>query len=157
MIDEKKLLEFIKANSYPVRQFDNSIEKGMTLSGIEQAINELSEDNSLADYARNVIKVNIPCIINGKETTITEVFNHPCSGLRCMANGEEYSLSAVCDKTGKPVIRYTIDDKWYFEEWFLCIKKEATTGKKEYCFTEVGQEYWFTTTDFKRHYTALEG
>lgn len=40
MIDEKKLFELIREYSYPITQFNNSIEIGMTLSGIKQVIDE---------------------------------------------------------------------------------------------------------------------
>lgn len=40
MIDEKKLFEVIKEHSYPITQFDNSVDIGMTLAGIKQAIDE---------------------------------------------------------------------------------------------------------------------
>ncbi len=40
MIDEKKLLKVIKQNSYPISHGINNQEMGMTLYGIEQAIDE---------------------------------------------------------------------------------------------------------------------
>lgn len=40
MIDEKKLFEVIKEYSYPITQFDNSVDIGMTLAGIKQAIDD---------------------------------------------------------------------------------------------------------------------
>lgn len=40
MIDKKKLFEVIKEHSYPITQFDNSVDIGMTLAGIKQAIDE---------------------------------------------------------------------------------------------------------------------
>ena len=40
-ISRKEALIILSQNSYPVRYDTNSIERGMTLIGIEQAINEL--------------------------------------------------------------------------------------------------------------------
>lgn len=37
------MIEFIKDHSYPVRYDTNSIEQGMTITGIEQAIKEYCE------------------------------------------------------------------------------------------------------------------
>lgn len=40
MIDEKKLIDIIEKNCYPVQYDRNSVEHGMTLTGIMQAIEE---------------------------------------------------------------------------------------------------------------------
>lgn len=39
----KGLIEYIKEHSYPVRYDRNSVENGMTITGIEQAIKEYCE------------------------------------------------------------------------------------------------------------------
>lgn len=41
MISRQAAIEFIKDHSYPVRYDETSIEQGMTLTGIEQALNEV--------------------------------------------------------------------------------------------------------------------
>ena len=41
LISRQAAIEFIKDNSYPVRYDETSIEQGMTLTGIEQALNEV--------------------------------------------------------------------------------------------------------------------
>lgn len=40
LISRQAALEIIKEHSYPVRYDRNSIEQGMTITGIEQALNE---------------------------------------------------------------------------------------------------------------------
>lgn len=40
LISRQAALDFIKKHSYPVRYDGNSIEQGMTLTGIEQALKE---------------------------------------------------------------------------------------------------------------------
>ena len=40
LIDADKLLKSIEDNSYPVSQKHNSVEKGMTIAGIKQCIEE---------------------------------------------------------------------------------------------------------------------
>ena len=40
-VSRQTALDFIKDHSYPVRYDGNSIEQGMTLTGIEQALNEV--------------------------------------------------------------------------------------------------------------------
>ena len=41
LISRQAAIEFIKDHSYPVRYDETSIEQGMTLTGIEQALNEV--------------------------------------------------------------------------------------------------------------------
>lgn len=41
LISRQAALDFIKDHSYPVRYDGNSIEQGMTVTGIEQALNEM--------------------------------------------------------------------------------------------------------------------
>lgn len=41
LISRQAAIDFIKAHSYPVRYDRNSIEQGMTLTGIEQALKEV--------------------------------------------------------------------------------------------------------------------
>lgn len=41
LISRQAAIDFIKDHSYPVRYDSNSIEQGMTLTGIEQALNEI--------------------------------------------------------------------------------------------------------------------
>lgn len=41
LISRQAAIDFIKDHSYPVRYNGNSIERGMTVTGIEQALNEL--------------------------------------------------------------------------------------------------------------------
>ena len=41
LISRQAAIEFIKDHSYPVRYDNNSIEQGMTVTGIEQALNEV--------------------------------------------------------------------------------------------------------------------
>ena len=41
LISRQAAIDFIKDHSYPVRYDDNSIEQGMTIIGIEQALNEM--------------------------------------------------------------------------------------------------------------------
>ena len=41
LISRKAAIKFIKNHSYPVRYDRNSIEQGMTITGIEQALNEV--------------------------------------------------------------------------------------------------------------------
>lgn len=41
LISRQAAIEFIKDHSYPVRYDRNSIEQGMTITGIEQALNEV--------------------------------------------------------------------------------------------------------------------
>ena len=43
MIDEQKLLKLIQKNSYPVSYGRNTVEQGMTVCGIMQAVKELIE------------------------------------------------------------------------------------------------------------------
>lgn len=41
LISRQVAIDFIKDHSYPVRYDGNSIEQGMTVTGIEQALNEM--------------------------------------------------------------------------------------------------------------------
>ncbi len=41
LISRQAAIDFIKDHSYPVRYDGNSIEQGMTVTGIEQALNEM--------------------------------------------------------------------------------------------------------------------
>lgn len=41
LISRQSAIDFIKDHSYPVRYDGNSIEQGMTITGIEQALNEM--------------------------------------------------------------------------------------------------------------------
>lgn len=41
LISRQEAIDFIKDHSYPVRYDSNSIEQGMTITGIEQALNEV--------------------------------------------------------------------------------------------------------------------
>ena len=41
LISRQAAIDFIKEHSYPVRYDETSIEQGMTLTGIEQALNEV--------------------------------------------------------------------------------------------------------------------
>ena len=41
LISRQATIDFIKEHSYPVRYGGNSIEQGMTVTGIEQALNEM--------------------------------------------------------------------------------------------------------------------
>ena len=41
LISRQAAIDFIKNHSYPVRYDGNSIEQGMTVTGIEQALNEM--------------------------------------------------------------------------------------------------------------------
>ena len=41
LISRQAAIDFIKDHSYPVRYDRNSIEQGMTITGIEQALNEV--------------------------------------------------------------------------------------------------------------------
>ena len=41
LISRQAAIDFIKVHSYPVRYDRTSIERGMTLTGIEQALNEV--------------------------------------------------------------------------------------------------------------------
>ena len=41
LISRQAAIDFIKDHSYPVRYDSNIIEQGMTLTGIEQALNEI--------------------------------------------------------------------------------------------------------------------
>lgn len=41
LISRKAAIDFIKDHSYPVRYDNTSIEQGMTITGIEQALNEM--------------------------------------------------------------------------------------------------------------------
>lgn len=74
-----------------------------------------------------------------------------------------YFLSDLCDKKGIPLNEYAVDEPYYFCEWWRCLCKERQReidGKiyiTEYCFTETGDEYWYQTDDFHRHYTKIEG
>lgn len=42
LISRRAAIDFIKDHSYPVRYDRTSIEQGMTITGIEQALNEVS-------------------------------------------------------------------------------------------------------------------
>lgn len=41
LISRQAAIDFIKEHSYPVRYDNTSIEQGMTVTGIEQALNEM--------------------------------------------------------------------------------------------------------------------
>ena len=41
LISRQAAIDFIKEHSYPVRYDNTSIEQGMTITGIEQALNEM--------------------------------------------------------------------------------------------------------------------
>ena len=45
-ISRQAAIDFIKDHSYPVRYDSNSIEQGMTITGIEQALNEIPSARS---------------------------------------------------------------------------------------------------------------
>ena len=77
-------------------------------------------------------------------------------------NDEEKEPVFYAGKAG-PLEKYAADEPYYFCEWWRCLCKERQReidGKiyiTEYCFTETGDEYWYQTDDFHRHYTKIEG
>ena len=114
------------------------------------------------------IKTKIPCIKGYCPITIIKVMeqypgNSGISAFTCETDkGNMYPLSALRDENGKPLSDYQTDEPWYFNEWFRCLWEEAESERKQqfhkqYGFTDGGQEYWYQTDDFKRHYTSEEG
>lgn len=79
------------------------------------------------------------------------------------AKAGPYFLSDLCDRKGTPLNEYTTDEPYYFNEWWRCLCKEHKREMNgeiyttEYCFTETGDEYWYQTDGFQRHYTKIEG
>lgn len=54
-------------------------------------------------------------------------------------------------------MRLTEYDKFQLYEWYKSYNIYKEKGKTEYFFEENGDEYWYQTNDFKKHYTKIEG
>jgi hypothetical protein len=108
------------------------------------------------------LPVEIPCIMKAGNlpAMITGVINAPdCDNfpIRLVIDGGSYPVEEVMDDKGIELSSYAASDKWYFTEWLRSILKEKLSGRKEYVFNEDGLEYWYNSTDFRRHYTCEEG
>lgn len=107
---------------------------------------------------------NISCTISGQSVTVIKVMA-PLgirSGLKDLIavceDGRVYPLDDFGDGNGIPLRDY----RWQIEEWFYSLCKElaykrANPCYKVYHYTDIGQEYWYEKTDFRKHFTACEG
>ncbi len=109
------------------------------------------------------IETNISCMTESCNITVVKVIEqypqlNGISKYLCITDkGEYHGMSSLSDANGKPLSKYADFESWYFDEWFRCLWKESLSARKEYRFTENGQEYWYQRTDFKKHFTCMEG
>ena len=68
MINSKALIENIKRNAYPVHYDRNSVELGMTLTGIQQAIDEMPKYNWM-DAKDGLPEQRAECIVTMQDST----------------------------------------------------------------------------------------
>ena len=110
-----------------------------------------------------VLEVYINCKVNQNNVVLIKAIKNNNGQYAFEDNNKNiYSLEEICDSVGK-IVRFKDDAPYYFNEWWSCLEKEAYEKityhryRKVYCFTENGDEYWYTSTDFNRHYTKIEG
>lgn len=112
---------------------------------------------------KQIIETNISCATGSCSITVAKVIEqypqrNGLSKYLCITDdGEQHEMASLSDVNGRPLSEYSDYEPWYFDEWFRCLYKESQTPRKEYRFTEDGQEYWYQRTDFKRHFTCMEG
>lgn len=135
----------------------------MRLPPIMEADSTCMEKGDIMPDEKVFIETNISCMTVFRVITVVKVIEqYPqregMSKYLCITdNGEQHEMSSLLDQDGKSLSRYTEFEPWYFNEWFRCLWKESLTSRKEYRFTEDGQEYWYQSNDFKKHFTRMEG
>jgi len=119
----------------------------------------------MSKSTQQIIPTNIPCTLllpgkNATEACITAVvrgFTGEPFPFRAIINGTSYSLENIWIRDMK-LTAYNDDESWYLDEWFRAMEYRHThNGKTDYQFTEIGLEYCYYPTDFKRHFTCMEG
>lgn len=87
LISRQAAIDFIKDHSYPVRYDGNSIEQGMTVTGIEQALNEMPS-------------------IQPKQKTGRWIYTNTIGGMR-------YYGCTICTNQEKDCIADENEIQWY--------------------------------------------
>ena len=113
------------------------------------------------------LEINIPVIIaaSGEKVTLNKTIWSDKEIEPVFYAGEKgpYLIVDLCDTNGRALVDLKNGEPYYFIEWWRCLSKELVRkarGKHcvtEYCFTETGDEYWYQTDGFRRHYTKIEG
>ena len=112
------------------------------------------------------LEINIPVVTRyGEKLILTKAIwnDEEIEPVFYASKKGPYFITDLCDTNGKALADLKDIEPYYFIEWWRCLSKELVRKARgehcitEYCFTETGDEYWYQTDDFRRHYTKIEG